>query len=833
MAENQTGTNGLGPNEPPFTDILKQLNFSSQDEILKKETGLKVADKIYSEQMGYKDNLNFFAARALRWINIMKWATGTQDMTQFLDFFNVSDGNKAYVKIDMTPIMVGPQFVATLVESMAKNEMYPCVSAVDDDSQKEKQEREWDALYRMHAVQDIDQMQQASGMTLEPPNAYVPDNELMARVYFELEDRLPKEIRFEKLLEGTLIRNQYDRVLKRQNLYDYVVFNMGATKIEKEGRGEYCIRRCIKTNMFYNCFMGETGKYELSYIGEAYNLKAKDIRMKFGLSAANPKGLTEKEIYELVKLSSQNGTGIGFNYQWQETYNLYNYNCPWDDYSIYVIDFEINVNLSDYYVGKVDNYGKENITEKKSKPDPKSDKASVYKKNKNRWYRGVYAPFAKKMLYWGLPDIIVLPYTDTRVSLSSYSINIPFNNGQYIPSLFERAMEPLKEYALAKLKRKQLIAKLRPSGIRIDVESARNIDLGTGNTIPWEEVVRIFDQTGNELWSSRGLNPNDREHPAISNTANDDAVQKILNLTEVMRSSLMEIRELLGVPIYRDGSDVGDRTAAKLAEGQNQSSFNVTDFIPNAENELMEETLHKVCLLQWQDIVTDEAEGDEDLINTRFKVDVRMKQTLYEKQLLEQNINKWSSTIDGNGKPLLSPKDVFRLRNIKNYKLAELMLANIVEENDRKAEADKSKREQVTFQAQQQSAMQAKQMEDKMQQDKLAMDKEMEEARSKNKKQEIALQGILELYKVVATPKSGGEGGVGIPKQPMIPLEIQQLAQMTFENVGLAFYQNTTNTEKDMQAKEQAEQEEQQAAMEQQMMEQEQGAQQEQMQPMQ
>lgn len=810
MAENL-----LPPGAAPFSDILKQVIFESTDQILKKETGEKIANKIWSEQMGYKDNLNFFAARAIRWINLMKWATGTQDMTQFLDFFNVSDGNKAYVKIDMSPIMVGAQFVGTLVESMSKNEMYPCVTAVDDDSLEEKRERIEEALYRMQSVSDISQLQEATGMVLEDPTAFVPDNELMAKVYFELEDRLPKEIRFEQLLEKVLIDNQYERVLKRQNIYDYVLFNIGVTKVEREGKGKYCIRRCIKPNVFYNYFIGDTGKYELSYIGEAYSLKARDIREKYGAGAIKG-GLSEKDIYDLVNLSQQNTTGVGFNYQWQETYNVYNYNCPWDDNSIYVIEFEINIGVAEYYVGKVDNYGKENITEKKSKPEPKSDKASVYKKTKNRWYRCVYAPYAKKILYWGLPDVIVLPYHDTACTLSSYSINIPFNNGQYVPGLFERGMEPLREYAIAKLKRKQLIAKLRPSGIRIDIESARNIDLGAGNTIPWEEVLRIFDQTGNELWSSRGVNPNDREHPALSNTAQDDAVQKIMALTEVMRSSITELRELWGVPVYRDGADVGDRTAARLAEGQNQSAFNVTDYIPNAESELMEETLYKVALLQWQDIVKEEPESKEDLINTKFRIDVKMKQSLYEKQLLEANITKWTSTIDGNGKPLLSPKDAFRLRNIKNYKLAELMLANIIEENERKTEEDKQRRAQETFQAQQQSAAQAKQMEAEMQREKLAAEQALEDTKSKNKKQEIVLDKGLDIIKAYVTQTSTGEDGK--PKAPTIPDSVQNLLQAAFENAGITFFKNTMDTEDQIEAEEADKQAEQQEIMMQQQL---------------
>jgi hypothetical protein len=366
-------------------------------------------------------------------------------------------------------------------------------------------------------------------------------------------------------------------------------------------------------------------------IGEFYNLKVKDYRTRFGRSKENPDGLTEEEIFQLAKLSSNKAKGV-FNYNWDYNWGLDTYNQfrPYDDCSILVFDCEVNFQEEEYYVSKKDAFGKENYQAKKNIPyqqrtkegkiieQPKPDNVEIIKKKKTTWMRGVYAPYGDKMLYWGKPDIIITPYTNVAKPLSSYTINIPNNDGEYVPSLFERIMEPLREYQISKLKRKQLIAKLKPSGIRIDVESARNLDLGNGDTIAWEEVMRIYDQTGNEVWSSKGIDPLQRESPPLSNTVRNDTINDIIGLTNVMLGIVGEIRQLIGVPMYRDGSDVGDRTAARLAEGQNQASYNVTDFILNANNQLWEETFYKLCLLNWNDIVKEEPESADDMINTRF-----------------------------------------------------------------------------------------------------------------------------------------------------------------------------------------------------------------------
>jgi hypothetical protein len=781
--------NPSNPAKQEFTDILLSVNFDTQDEVLKKETGLKIAKKIYGAQITSDTDLNFFAARAKRWNNLVKWATGTQDTKEFLSYLNVVDATKAYLNIDMSPVMLGAQFVGTLVESMAKNEEYPCVTAVDDGSMTEKETRQMEALFRMHNAEDIVKAEEAAGFMLEQPNAYVPENELAAEVYFKLEDRLPKEIEYEQRLEANALKkSKYQRVLKPKLYFDAIVNNFGATKIESDYRGGYKIRKVAPANAVYSYFQNDTGEDEIGYFGEVYSLKIKDIRTRYGKSKLRPNGLTEKQIFDMAKQATQQNVGTNFAFEWKNEFQDYTHERAWDEHNIPVFDFEIQICVNDYSVIKKDRYGKENIAPKKGRPAPTSDKATVAAKEKKRWYRGVYAIYGNEMLYWGLPDIVLFPFMNIAEGMSSYSVVIPFNQGTYAPSLFERALEPMKEYTLAKLKRKQLIAKLRPSNIRIDVESARNVTLGNGQTISWEEILRIFDQTGAEIYSSRGVNPNERENPAISTGATDDSLQKIAALTETMNASIIEIRQLLGVPMYRDGSDVGDRTAAKLAEMQSTSSYNVTDHIPNAINQLMEETLYKCCILEWQKAVK---ENDTAILSTEFEVAVHMKPTEYQKKLLEQRILQWSQTPDKYGNPLLSPKDVLYIENIKDFKLAQWYLANIIETNRNKhmeeaAKLDKQNQENqiASSQAATEGAKQLEQMKAELEIAKVS-------AADKAKQKQTIIAGVFDLLKV------GGP----------IPEGFQPLVKLVVENHAMPLMQENKQIVQGIQQQEVQEQE--------------------------
>lgn len=750
MAESTQQVSGF--NDP----ILNRL-FLSPEEKANKAKGKEIIKAFYSQQTSNATNLNYFKARNARWIEILLWAKGSQNIQEFLDYMSISDGNKAWVNIDTTQTRIAAQFLATLVESMAKNKTYPCVKAIDDGSVSEKEDRLLDALFKMRNVDTINDVQQKAGVQLEPTNAYVPDDEMSARVYFELEDRLPKEIRFEEYL--TKIQNdiKFERILNRKSIYDLITLNCGVTKIEKLANKKYTVRKCIPTNVVYNFFMNDNGECEVTIIGEFYNLKVRDFRSKYGKNDNNPNGLTEKEIFELAKISTNKNIGT-FNYMWNDNWALTTYfqSRPYDDNSILVFDCDVNFEEESYFVSKKDAYGRENIQAKKGIPyqqktkdgkiieQPKPDDVDVIKSKKNTWMNGVYAPYGDTMLYWGQSDLIITPYTDVAKPLSRYSINIPNNDGEYVPSLFERVIEPLREYQLTKLKRKQLIAQVRPAGIRIDVESARNIDLGNGDSIAWEEVLRIFNQTGTEVWSSRGVDPLQKEAPAITNTAADDSIRKIMELTNVLAGIVAEIRQLIGVPQYRDGSDVGDRTSGVLQEQQNIASYNVTDFILNANNQLWEETFYKLCLLHWNDVVKEEPESKDDMINTRFEVSVKMKSTEYEKQLLEADIQRYSQMPDAMGNPSLTLKDAMMIREIDDSKLARWYLTKTYEENRRNATKESQMLQQQNAQLQQESNDQAAQKAVQLQQDKLAADKDMEDFKATKQKELSLLNGLMQ-----------------------------------------------------------------------------------------
>lgn len=765
-----------------FGDPLLQINFDDPAKKQDKEYGRTLLSRIYKEQ-NVTSSTFYFGGRNIKWLENTQWAMGRQNMNEFTDYVSM-EGNKAYAPVDMTQNRVGPQFLGVLIDSMSQNDEYPSVTAIDSGSLSEKDKTKYEALFRMHQVEMINDVQQQAGVQLEPTDAYVPDDPYSAEVYFKLEHRLPKEIEFEQFEQKVMDDNQYKQK-SRQTKRDLIVTNCGATKVERNDRGFIAIRKVNPANLMYNFFMSDSGQMELSYIGEVYSLKVKDLRNKYGKSDERPNGLTEKDIFEMARTANQFNVSNRFIYMWTESY-MYATDRPYDDYGVQVFDCEIQCFDADYYVSKTNEFGKENIKPKKGIPQPKSENAIVIKKDKLTVYRGVWAVKSDKMIYWGLPDLVIKPFMNIQQTLFSYSIQIPNNDGDYVPSLFERGISPLRKWTLADLKIKQIIATLAPPGITIDIETIKDIDMGDGKIMSPLEVVKMRNQSGVVLWSSRGLNPNDRQDIPIKELANSASFNQLQELIAVKNDTMQELRSVWGVPLYRDGSDLPPRMGQAVVENQNANANNVTDYINFADKCLWEETLYKVCLLHWDDVVLNQ--GRTELMDTEFQVKLELKPTIYEQEKLKNRINIAMQTIDPTtGKPLITLKDAIKIENIKNFKLAEMYLANVEETNTKRAEQEKAKREQANIQSQQQSAEMANEQAARIQQDKLDQEKEILEFKATKEKE-------IELIRLYTTAISKDESG------SLVKLFLPALQQLV-PNIAMPLAVENDDMEKGMQAK--------------------------------
>jgi hypothetical protein len=234
----------------------------------------------------------------------------------------------------------------------------------------------------------------------------------------------------------------------------------------------------------------------------------------------------------------------------------------------------------------------------------------------------------------------------------------------------------------------------------------------------------------------------------------------------------------------------------------------VTGFVPNGHTQVIEETLNKICILCWQDVVTNKKESSNDLINTRFKISVKMKLSDYQKKLIEDDIQRYSQVPDEQGKPSLTLKDAMMIREISDYKLATWYLSKVYEENRRKAKADSDRAIALNGEEQRKSLEVAAEKEQEAADKKQADEIKILNLTTAAEKEKILLTGVLTI------------AAKGLP----IPSEFQSLIQLLVPNIQMPLMMQNKQMGEAMELGAKAEmekQQQQQVAPEEQMEQQE------------
>jgi hypothetical protein len=463
-----------------------------------KEYGRKIAEKLFEEiKRG-----EYFSKRNARSILNRRFASGTQPMSEYLTMMNIN-ADEAFLKLDLTPPAIAPKFMEILLERYMEREERPTVRAVDKISKKEKKQREDEAEFRMNMAPVIGDLQQQAGLPLEDPQAYTPEDYDDLILHFELEDRLPQEIGFERAIKD-VIDDSDPETLKRKSLEDGAIDGIMVARVYLDANGNIKFK-WIPTEDFVHGQSKFEDFRDVAWAGEYVKMKVTEAREMYPT-------LSESDIYDLYRASCQENKTSPL--RWESSYE----SClirPYDDAIIEIFEFEIITNVSRNWVTKVDRYGKMVIDEKKERPENLSDKKQLIEKPIRVVYRGCYAPGNRKMISWELCENMIKPHEALHEVFMSYCIVMPGNRNMENMPLIQRVETAIRQMTLAHLKIQQLQATMKPDGWMIDIAGIADIDLGLGKTHTPMEVVAIHDQTGRLFYKRTDDDGETRKDPPI------------------------------------------------------------------------------------------------------------------------------------------------------------------------------------------------------------------------------------------------------------------------------------------------------------------------------
>jgi hypothetical protein len=564
----------------------------------------------------------------------------------------------------------------------------PRVSAVDPISVKQKFDAVADTKFKMENKDFVASLEEQLNLKLTDSSEYIPEDMDDLKLYFELEHRLPEEIFFEEGLQYIWDDNSAS-VIKRRLIFDLITAGFAGSKSIMDGNGKIKIKRCIPQNMVYS-FSEYDDFRDSSFIGEVTPMKISEVRVMYP-------NVDEQELYEISQKVKNRQTVS----RWDEKYR-YSDTRPYDELTVDVLQFELKtIDTLLYQVKKTSN-GSIVVDKKEKNPERLGDNKEMIDKNIFVIYEGAYVMQSGIMLEWKKQKNMIKPSMPEKMAEAyfSYSIFMPDNYELSNLPMIQRMETSIRQMTLTHMKIQQIVAKMRPAGLMIDIDGLQNISIGGGKSISPLEIQKIYDQTGN-LYYRSSTEEGQRQTPPVQEIANAGSVQQLQELINIFNYYLNRLREETGINELRDGAAINPRLGNKQLQAGIAASNNATDYIYDSYVSIIENTMMK-CGILLSDAVSYRVKEyasvvKSDINNRYFDIKVEMLPDDEYKQFLEAMVQ---TALSGGQ---IDFETAFNIRNIKNVKLGELYLARATKKKQKELQKQAQQNSEMNAQAQQQS----------------------------------------------------------------------------------------------------------------------------------
>jgi len=302
------------------------------------------------------------------------------------------------------------------------------------------------------------------------------------------------------------------------------------------------------------------------------------------------------------------------------------------------------------------------------------------------------------------------PFADTTRVKMNYNICAPRMYKGRIESVVSRITGFADMIQLTHLKIQQVLARMVPDGVFLDMDGLAEVDLGNGTNYNPAEALNMYFQTGSIVGRSltQDGDPNRGKVP-IQELQTGSGGGKINTLIQTYQYYLQMIRDVTGLNEARDGSTPGKDTLVGLQKLAANASNTATRHLVQAMSYLTVRTAENVSLrisdslefpftkqalensISRYNLATLSEISDLNLHD--FGIFIELEPDEEQQAQLEKNIQ---IALQSGGIDL---EDAIDLREIKNIKLANQMLK---ERRRRKQERDQ-RNQQANIQAQAQA----------------------------------------------------------------------------------------------------------------------------------
>ena len=415
----------------------------------------------------------------------------------------------------------------------------------------------------------------------------------------------------------------------------------------------------------------------------------------------------------------------------------------WDPNTVQVLFFEYKTYNNQVFKIKETEYGLEKTIQKTdSFNPPPSDSFSKVSRTIEVLYNGAKVlGLDNQILQWELAENMTRPFADTTKVEMSYTIAAPRIYQGRIDSLVSKITGFADMIQLTHLKLQQVMSRIVPDGVFLDMDGLAEVDLGNGTNYNAAEALNMYFQTGSIVGRSLTQEGEmNRGKVPIQELTSSSGQAKIQSLIQTYQYYLQMIRDVTGLNEARDGS-MPDKDALvglqKMAA--NQSNI-ATKHILNSSLWITLKTCENISLKVADSInfplTLNSLKNSVSIYNTAtlneiqkinlhdFGIYLELEPEEEEQAQLEQNIQVALS------KGGIDLEDAIDIRQIKNLKLANDLLKQKRKKKIAREQAQKQQMIEVQASANADAAERAAMAE--VQKNQALTESEVQEAQAKS-----------------------------------------------------------------------------------------------------
>tara|TARA_B110000914_G_scaffold194484_1_gene182612 strand:+ start:190 stop:2601 length:2412 start_codon:yes stop_codon:yes gene_type:complete len=638
----------------------------SDEEKASWDYGLQVSQAIENEWFDQgRANGNRYLSNSNNFHQLRLYARGEQSTQKYKDELSIN-GDLSYLNLDWKPVPVISKFVDIVVNGMS-NKTYDIKAFAQDPESMKKRSGYAEAVLRdMYSKELIAQANKVTGqnfMNSGLAENQLPETQEELDLHMQLSYKQSIEIAEEEAISNTLAFNKWDLTRRRLN-YDLTVLGIGAVKTSFNTSNGITIDYVDPATLVYS-YTEDPNFDDIYYVGEAKAVTIPELKKQFPY-------ITDVELERIQSMPGNRQLVSGL-----ESY---------DENTVRVLYFEYKTYMDQVFKIKIGTNGLEKAIEKTdSFNPPPSDNFERVSRSIEVLYTGAKILGTQEMLQWEMSENMTRPFADTTKVEMNYAITAPRMYKGRIDSIVSKVTGFADMIQLTHLKLQQVMSRIVPDGVFLDMDGLAEVDLGNGTNYNPAEALNMYFQTGSivgrSLTQDGELN---RGKVPIQELNSSSGQAKIQSLIQTYQYYLQMIRDVTGLNEARDGSAMDKNSLVGLQKMAANASNVATRHILQSSLYLTLKTCENVSL-RLSDVLDNPLTANalqqsissfnvgtlkevQNLNLHDFGIFLELEPDDEEKQLLEQNIQ---IALQSGGIDL---DDAIDIRQIKNLKLANQML---------------------------------------------------------------------------------------------------------------------------------------------------------------